>query len=85
MQTPLKFAAALALLGFCLTANAQEGGKMATKESKMTRHDAKMHKGMKHDARMEKGTKPAGMKMEGKKEEAKEGQKMEKMEEKGKM
>ncbi len=76
MKTTLKFAAALALLGFCLSANAQEGGKMAKKDGKMMKHDAKMHKaGAKHEA----------MKMEGKKEEAKESKKMEKMEEKGKM
>ena len=78
MSKYLKFAATLALVGFCFSANAQEGEKMAKKESKMTKHDAKMHKGMKHDRKMQKGTAPEGMKME-------KEPKILKMEEKGKM
>ena len=58
MNTPLKFAAALALVGFCLRANAQEGEKMAAKkDAKMEKKEGKMtkHDGMKQDGKMLKG------------------------------
>ena len=42
MNTALKVAAALALLGCCLSANAQEGDKMAKKEARMEMKDDKM-------------------------------------------
>ena len=57
MNTPLKFAAALALVGLCLSANAQEGEKMAPKkDAKMEKKEGKMmkHDGMKHEGKMEK-------------------------------
>ncbi len=81
MNTPLKFAAALALVGFCLSANAQEGEKMAAKkddkmekkEGKMTKHDGMKHDGktmkhdgMKHDGKMMKDDKMEGDKMKSK-------------------
>ena len=76
MNNSLKFAAALALLGLCLSANAQDGSKPVEHKGMEMKHSGKMHKvGMKHDAK----------KMEGKKEEKMESKKTEKMEEKGKM
>ena len=56
MKNTLKFVAALALVGFCFTANAQEGEKMAKKEGKMEKKEGKDMKehGMKKEGKMVK-------------------------------
>ncbi len=45
MTTPLKFVAALALVGLCLEASAQEGAKMTKDETKAERQEREKEAG----------------------------------------
>ena len=61
MNPALKIAAVLALLAAAPAARAQDGAHKAPRESRLTRRDARLHKGMRHDRKMEKSTPPRGM------------------------
>ena len=85
MKTTLKFAAALALLGCCLGANAQEGEKMAKKESKMEMKEDKAEMKAGKGTKMKRGGGRNTVKTAARREGQMMKQEDQKMDEKGKM